>query len=46
MTIMLVVFGGVMVLAICLAILNWYYWGRSTKERYQAKHTSLTDKTD
>ncbi|WNM59434.1 hypothetical protein [Candidatus Nitrospira allomarina] len=46
MTIMLFVFGGVMVLAICLAILNWYYWGRSTKDRYHAKHTSLTDKMD
>ncbi|MBA3613401.1 MAG: hypothetical protein H0W49_10935 [Nitrospirales bacterium] len=46
MTIMLIVFGGAMVLAICLAILNWYYWGRSTKERYHAKHTPLSEKTN
>ena len=45
-TIMLILFGGVMVLAICLAILNWYYWGRSTKKRYHAKHTPISDKTD
>jgi hypothetical protein len=46
MTIMLMVFGGVLLLAIFLAILNWYHWGRSPKERYQSKHSPPSDKTD
>ena len=44
MKIMVIVFGGVLLLAIVFAILDWYYWGRSPKSRYQTKRVHLPSK--